>query len=660
MELCAIEQIFKQIVCQDLGFTTQGNWIATLYWQRNPDVIATARRGYSFNRYGPGKGQGCSPIPLIGVYYEVHRHDGYGCPDGDWRPRVDADGNRFCYRPRTLPCAGKAPSSWFGNPIDCVPGTKRETAVDYRGAGVNPLEFVREYDSQRLAPAFPGNHAATPLGSGWRTKYDRRIDTGTFNGMTTIVLTREDGGLRYFKLNGGAITATAEEQGRLQRNGVAWRYTSVNDMVEDYDATGRLTSVADRAGATLSLAYDAQGRLTSVSDGFGRQLNFTYDAAGHIRTMITPGGGTYSYDYDAYNNLTAVTYPDLRVRRYVYNEAGLTSGAALFNSLTGIIDENGVRFASFAYDATGRATETMHHAAASEVVEHYSVAYDSTARRTVIDPLGTARTYSLETAGGLSRVTGRRPPARHAAADSSPPSPTMRTAMSSSGLDFNDKRVCYAYDLTRNLETARVEGLLSTENCAAVLAIAPEPAGRAQDVDHLAPCLPSAGDDYGAGRRRHQDDDLHLRRQRQPDAEVDRCAEERRFRRHDLAHLVVDLHDARPCADVDRPERQDHDVHVLRRHRTRPRQARQRGHDHQSAWSCDADHRVRRRRPTAHVVDPNGLSATLGYDLRGRAHVAQRRRRDHALQSTTASASSRRQRCRTSRTWPTLMTARIA
>ncbi len=473
MELCAIEQIFKQIVCQDLGFTTQGNWIATLYWQRNPDVIATARRGYSFNRYGPGKGQGCSPIPLIGVYYEVHRHDGYGCPDGDWRPRVDADGNRFCYRPRTLPCAGKAPSSWFGNPIDCVPGTKRETAVDYRGAGVNPLEFVREYDSQRLAPAFPGNHAATPLGSGWRTKYDRRIDTGTFNGMTTIVLTREDGGLRYFKLNGGAITATAEEQGRLQRNGVAWRYTSVNDMVEDYDATGRLTSVADRAGATLSLAYDAQGRLTSVSDGFGRQLNLTYDAAGHIRTMITPGGGTYSYDYDAYNNLTAVTYPDLRVRRYVYNEAGLTSGAALFNSLTGIIDENGVRFASFAYDATGRATETMHHATASEVVEHYSVAYDSTARRTVIDPLGTARTYSLETAGGLSRVTG-------ASAACSTCRGGLISAVTydansnvSSGLDFNDKRVCYTYDLTRNLETARVEGLLSTEYCAAVVASPP-------------------------------------------------------------------------------------------------------------------------------------------------------------------------------------------
>jgi hypothetical protein len=39
----------------------------------------------------------------------------------------------------------------------------------------------------------------------------------------------------------------------------------------------------------------------------------------------------------------------------------------------------------------------------------------------------------------------------------------------SSRTDFNNKQVCYAYDTTRNLETARVEGATSAEVCATVL-----------------------------------------------------------------------------------------------------------------------------------------------------------------------------------------------
>jgi YD repeat-containing protein len=39
--------------------------------------------------------------------------------------------------------------------------------------------------------------------------------------------------------------------------------------------------------------------------------------------------------------------------------------------------------------------------------------------------------------------------------------------------DFKSKKICYAYDLTRNLETARAEGILSTETCSTVLATLP-------------------------------------------------------------------------------------------------------------------------------------------------------------------------------------------
>ena len=47
---------------------------------------------------------------------------------------------------------------------------------------------------------------------------------------------------------------------------------------------------------------------------------------------------------------------------------------------------------------------------------------------------------------------------------SNPPERCLRLA---SRTDFNNKESCMAYDLARNLETSRIEGLLATEDCAA-------------------------------------------------------------------------------------------------------------------------------------------------------------------------------------------------
>ena len=70
-----------------------------------------------------------------------------------------------------------------------------------------------------------------------------------------------------------------------------------------------------------------------------------------------PDGGIYAYAYDANNNLISVTHPDGGVRQYVYGNASFP------NALTGIIDENGKRYASWTYDAQGRAISSNMRAA---------------------------------------------------------------------------------------------------------------------------------------------------------------------------------------------------------------------------------------------------------------------------------------------------------
>jgi YD repeat-containing protein len=169
-----------------------------------------------------------------------------------------------------------------------------------------------------------------------------------------------------------------------------------DDTVETYHSNGNLLSITWRGGYVQTLNFDANGWLTSVTDSLGRQLSFTL-ANGRIATMIDPDGRVYRYNYDSINaptvyRLSEVVYPDEtplddtdnpRVQ-YVYEDARYPY------ALTGIIDENGVRYASWIYDDALRAISSEHAGGAGQT----TIAYDDTDdSRTVINPLGKQTTY---------------------------------------------------------------------------------------------------------------------------------------------------------------------------------------------------------------------------------------------------------------------------
>lgn len=190
-----------------------------------------------------------------------------------------------------------------------------------------------------------------------------------------------------------------------------WRYTvAADDSVETYNATGRLLSIADRTGRTQTLAHDvpvANGgdddyeTLDTVTDDSGRQLVFTYDANKRIATVTDPAGGIITYGYDAQSNLVSVQYPDGRSKTYHYNEPGNTAGADLPHALTGITDENGDRYATYQYQADGKAISTGH----AKGADLHTLTY-GTNSTTVTDPLGTSRTYNFTTILGVVKSTG--------------------------------------------------------------------------------------------------------------------------------------------------------------------------------------------------------------------------------------------------------------
>lgn len=346
----------------------------------------------------------------------------------------------------------------FGNPIHARTGNKWQHETDVPD-GISRLGFDRYYNSAV-------NIDSAHIGTGWIHTYSRSSSvqaTGSW-----VIIRRPDGKQFIFNLIAGAWKPDADVPDRLEevKNSsnvrTGWRYTTADQSVETYDTAGQLISVADRTGLSQTLAYSdastpssiapSAGLLIRVTDPFGRQLNFSYDANRRISTLTDPSGGVYTYGYDAANNLASVTYPDGTDKIYHYENT------AFPHSLTGITDENGNRYATYTYDAQGRATSSEHAGGAERV----SLTYNADSSTTITDALNTARTLQFQTVLGVVKSKGQSQPGGSGCGASASSLTYDANGNVASRTDFNGNRTNYTYDLTRNLETSRTEGLTAS------------------------------------------------------------------------------------------------------------------------------------------------------------------------------------------------------
>jgi YD repeat-containing protein len=209
--------------------------------------------------------------------------------------------------------------------------------------------------------------------------------------------------------------------------------------------------------------------LISVTDDFGRSLQFTYNNSSKLSIVTQPDGRSISYQYDSTNRLSTVTYPDSSSRTYIYNEAAYTGNASFPFALTGIIDENNSRFATFRYDGFGRAVGSEHAGGADKITISNS---DSGQIPMLVDAKGTAVAMQSQSVLGVPRAVSASVKYSYCGAESK--SAEVDAAGNFvSRTDFQDNKTCYGYDPARNLETARLEGALPSESCATVLATPP-------------------------------------------------------------------------------------------------------------------------------------------------------------------------------------------
>ena len=313
------------------------------------------------------------------------------------------------YNPQTQQCEiqknrgnCKVGSCCLGNPIHGGTGNKYQTETDIT---LTSLSFSRTYNSTEFY--LNGTLVSTVLGNHWNHVFERYVIVDTLNPNAAHV-TRPDGKSYLFTMSGIQWIPDADVEDQLEQftdgQGVptGWRYTTTDNTVEDYNASGKLLSIIDVRGNLQTLSYDTSNRLDRVDTNSGEFLQFNYDTSGRMATITDQATRTWTYRYDANNNLEFVDNPDGTTKQYHYNEPAFTSTTNLPHALTGITDERGLRYATFEYQADGRAKATYHAGNAQRVDITYD---DISGSRTVTNSLNQPSTYSTAVQLGVALVT---------------------------------------------------------------------------------------------------------------------------------------------------------------------------------------------------------------------------------------------------------------
>lgn len=367
------------------------------------------------------------------------------------------------------------------------------------------LGFARSYNSLSAQVGYSelvtgSSTGVMPLGLGWSMEHQQQIRISPSSSSTAWAI-RPSGRVLTYQLSGTTWASDADVSDRLVelKNGsgvrTGWRYVDRGaERQETYDASGRLSEVRERDGRVVTVVYadgtdggvsgnggfvsDASGnptttvlpagRMLRVQDSFGQKLVFGTDSSGRIVKITNSAGEAVRYGYDSANQLTTVTWPGGAVRTYHYNEAAHTGGANLPGALTGISDENGERYATYQYNASGRAIgEYLAGGADAANLSYTQDLYQNVTQTAYTDALGTTRTYGFATQFGVTRPTGVSQPGGPGCGASSSAITYDGNANVASRTDFAGSKTCYGNDLTRNLETVRVEGLGSADACPA-------------------------------------------------------------------------------------------------------------------------------------------------------------------------------------------------
>jgi RHS repeat-associated protein len=265
------------------------------------------------------------------------------------------------------------------------------TAADYQALLVenaNTLSQQGEYvgDANRLlalefqqsgnSDALSGRYSLGSFGRGIPFIGDIRAITDA-EGNVSI----ENGGTqRQFERQAdGTFLAESEDSATLTRDGEVLRLREIDGAVVTFLANGRIGSIADTNGNTvtanytgdrltslgvsngdsIAFTYNDQNRITSTTDNTGRTTTYTYDPTGELLLSTTDPSGTTSYTYNDQFALTSITDSSGTQAVLEYDDRGRVIRESFGDGSEAITYTYGEEGEVTVTDATGATTELM-------------------------------------------------------------------------------------------------------------------------------------------------------------------------------------------------------------------------------------------------------------------------------------------------------------
>lgn len=408
-----------------------------------------------------------------------------------------------------------------GNPIH--PGAGMKTQTQSLGVSVAGLQLALQYDTRfemRTSPlanstttsdSFPYTRTEqTLVGKVWGLNVQRSLQLGknTWQGALPSMISFQPGVAEiYSAIASYAYGSEKSVNRKLWAQSNDWygywlHFDDGNGYVETYlprmaafgDVESHLLGYVNYAGGGgLILKYSDEstpvdiaprrGLLVSVFDHFGRTISFKYNAQGYISSMVGPDHQVTNLAYEN-SNLSAIHWPDATKRRFHYEEPSLPW------ALTGLTDESAQRLGTYAYDTASKNAVSTTSASAGSFSTSYGVAPSNSctdqfdeAREVIyrtctwtppqeaklVSPNGSESMLSFKSVQGVNRLTSQSQPSGAGCSESVRQQDYDANGNVAWMEDFKGYRACYGHDLSRNLETSRVEGLATGSSCDSVL-----------------------------------------------------------------------------------------------------------------------------------------------------------------------------------------------
>lgn len=277
--------------------------------------------------------------------------------------------------------------STMGGPVDVATGKMTYDQEDLRIDGPLPMAFSRRY-AHRTRTTLGG------FGYGWTHSYNLSLAN---MGGGKLFRTAEGRDVLFpVNISGGYVY---NQRDRMTLASIAggFRVTAKDQTNYNFNSAGRLTSIVDRNGNTLTMVYDGSNRLSTITDGFGRAFTLGYNASSRI-TSLTDGTRTVTYGYtDGQNNLNSATYPSAQTWTYAYGATPANHRPETISDPLGHVVE------AITYNGSDKVATWSRQSGA----EQLTFTYTSSTQTSVTNSLGAVTTFTLKAYDGVATtITG--------------------------------------------------------------------------------------------------------------------------------------------------------------------------------------------------------------------------------------------------------------